>query len=222
MDGEFGDLLDGLVLAALHELLEVALPAHHLPVAALLHQPPLVEHEDHVAVLDGLDPVRDGHRGDRPELAVDALLHLLLRHSVKGGGALVHQENLRVSDHRPRAGQPLLLASRKLGALWPDVSLEILSDVILQTDFSLLVETDVVARRAVAGIKDLLLARLLVKGQIRADGSGEDAGLLVEDRQIGAVLLEVVVEDIDSVEQDLSLVFVGTLQQLEQSGLSAA
>ena len=75
--------------------------------------------------------MRDGDGGDRFELEVDAVLHLLLCHSVEGGSALVHQEYLRVSDHRSRARQSLLLSTRKFGSLWADASLQILFNVIL-------------------------------------------------------------------------------------------
>lgn len=71
--------------------------------------------------------MRDGNGGDRFELEVDAVLHLLLCHSVEGGSALVHQEYLRVSDHRSRARQSLLLSTRKFKILQTDVRMKTLN-----------------------------------------------------------------------------------------------
>mmetsp|Transcript_46441 Transcript_46441/g.132386 ORF Transcript_46441/g.132386 Transcript_46441/m.132386 type:complete len:242 (+) Transcript_46441:2140-2865(+) len=68
-------------------------------------------HDDDLSCLqDGGQAMRDDH--GRPPLhdALQGLLHLTLRLRIEGAGRLVHQQDRRVLEHRPRDRDPLLLA----------------------------------------------------------------------------------------------------------------
>ena len=76
------------------------------------------------------DPYRDG--GAALLRPVQRCLHDTLGLCVQGGSGLVQEEDGGVPDERPRDGDPLLLSSRQLRTLRPDLGV-----VALQAYFKL-------------------------------------------------------------------------------------
>ena len=70
----------------------------------------LAQHENHVGVLHGRQPVRHDDHGSSPAGALESRLDEPLALRVQGAGCFVEQQNVRVADEGSRYGHALLLA----------------------------------------------------------------------------------------------------------------
>src|SRR3954468_13142 len=72
-----------------------------------------MQHEDHVGVAHGSQPMRDRDRGPAFEEVRQALEDQIFRQRIERGGGLIEEENRRVANNRARDRDPLALASRQ-------------------------------------------------------------------------------------------------------------
>ena len=89
-------------------------------MGALLHDPPVLDHDNAIAIGHGRKPVRNGKHGPAGHDLVDGRLHHAFGLGVQRAGGLVENENGRIAHDRPCNGQPLSLASGQAHAALPD------------------------------------------------------------------------------------------------------
>ena len=82
---------------------------------ALLDDPPVAHHEDHVRVADRRQPMGDDERGPALHQRLHRALDEDLGPRVHRRGRLVEDEDRRVGEERPGDGQQLLLARGHVG-----------------------------------------------------------------------------------------------------------
>ena len=74
---------------------------------------PVVQDDDPVRILDGLEPVRNGYDGAAFDERVDGFLHFHFIFGVKGGSRFVQQDDRRVLQDGAGNGYALLLPARQ-------------------------------------------------------------------------------------------------------------
>mmetsp|Transcript_12195 Transcript_12195/g.20555 ORF Transcript_12195/g.20555 Transcript_12195/m.20555 type:complete len:144 (-) Transcript_12195:1280-1711(-) len=143
----------------------------------------------------------------------------MLTFGVQGGGSLIKQEDLGLSDQGPRNGDPLLLTSRELDTSLPHQSVKSLGEKSLVLDKSERV-------RHLAGLLNLPygnIAMLKAIADVLLDAPREERRLL---RHNGDLALEphgIKSLDFLATEKDLAIVrVVVPLDERDDARLSAA
>ena len=90
---------------------------------------PAVDHQDAVGRADRREAVGDDEAGPLAQHALDGVLDEPLGLGVHGAGGLVHDEHLRVGQHRPGQGDQLLLSGGQAAAALADVAVVALLQV---------------------------------------------------------------------------------------------
>src|SRR6185503_3803697 len=78
--------------------------APQLLVGAALHDAPLLQHQDLVAVRGGRHPVRDENQRTRATLAIDGIQDAALGASIDGAERVVQHQDLRLRQEGRRQG----------------------------------------------------------------------------------------------------------------------
>ena len=97
-----------------------ALLGHQLFMGAPLDDFAVIDHQDLVGVLHGLQPVGDHDDGLLPGQRLDGLRQLVLVLRVHVGGGLVQEDHRRVLHHGPGDGDALALAAGQVRAALAD------------------------------------------------------------------------------------------------------
>ena len=89
-------------------------------VAARLDDRVVVNHVNHVSVLDGCHVVRHRERGSPNRDGRDCTLNLCRRLSVQCGRGFIKNQDFRIADDGPRNSNSLLLPAGERGAAFQD------------------------------------------------------------------------------------------------------
>ena len=181
-----------------------------LLIASFFQYLSLIEDVNPVRVDDRLDPVGNHQARLRFHQPVNVGLHLLLCLSVEGRRCLVEDQDLGPSDQSSGNGDPLLLAARQRHAHDSDLALEPLLFAVDEGE----------GFGVGGGFCQLSLVCFDVVFDVAADGSGEETGLLVDCHEVGSHVMNIVVPDFDSVDENLSAEVVEALEELEDGGLA--
>ena len=173
-------------------------------MAAGLHQPAPVQHQDAVGRDDARQPVSDYQRRLADHQPLERLLDGRLVLRVDARQRLVEQQYRRRLQQRPGYRQPLALSSREPDAALPDrgvVAVGQLGDVL-------------VGVRGARGLLHLGRRRVrLAQAQIVGDRPLEDVGVLGHDRELPAQRVEGEVPDVVPAQGDASRLWVVEAQQ---------
>ena len=196
--GRRGGLLAG------HERRVGAARRGKLRVAARLHQPAPVQHQDAVGGDDARQPVGDYQRRLADHQPLERLLDRRLVLRVDAGQRLVEQQYRRRLQQRPGDGKPLALSAGEPDAALPDprvVPVRQLGDVL-------------VGVRRARGLLHLGRRRVrLAEAQIVGDRPLEDVRVLGHDRELPAERVQRQVPDVVSAQRDAARLWVVEAQQ---------
>ena len=181
-------------------------------MAALLHDLPVPEDQDHVGVHDGAQPVGNDKGGPPPHELVHGLLDQDLGAGVHIGGGLVQNEELPVCQEGPGDGEELLLAPGD-------------GDVVLSDDRVVALgegADEVVAVGLVAGSDDLLPGGVgTAVGHVLGDGALEEPGVLEDHGEEPAAVVPGHGGQALSVDEDAALIHVvEPHEEVDDGGLS--
>ncbi|GJC95043.1 hypothetical protein ColKHC_03869 [Colletotrichum higginsianum] len=199
--------VDQLGVAAVH--------LHQLGVRALLDDASLVEDVDDVGLLNGAEAMGDGNGGAALGGLVEGGLDDVLRLGIEGRRGLVQQQDLGVADEGAGDGDALLLAAGEQGALASDDGVEALGHR----------HDEVVDVGLAAGELDGLVRDLAVGAEddVLPDGALVERGLLADEGDEGAVLVDVEGADLLAVDEDgAGEGVVEALEEGDGGGLAAA
>src|SRR5229473_8434659 len=162
---------------------------------ALLAKTALVEDEDAVSMLNGAEAVRDDECGAAAEQAVERIADLQFGFGVHARGGFVEDEEAGIVGEGAGEIDELALADGKRGAALVDAGADAFGerfDEIGEADFA----------------DGLLDGRAVNTGRAEADvgfnGAGEEEGILEDDAEEAAKILQIDFADVDAVEQDLA------------------
>ena len=181
---------------------------------AALGDPSAVDHEDHVGLQDGGEPVRDGDRRPALHQRLQRRLHQALRVGVEAGRRLVQDQDARVLQDHARDREALLLAARELVPALPHDRVVPLGEL----------DDPVVDVGGPGGGLQLLLGRVgLAVQQVAADRRVEQVRLLRDHADHVADRLERDLPHVDAVDLDGALLHVVEAgHQVRDRGLAGA
>ena len=102
------------------EFLVVAVGGHELVVSSLLHYLSFMEHIYFVGVLDGGEPVGNGHRGARFHESFQRVLHESFALRVECRSGFIENQYGRILQNGTRNAHPLPLATAQAAAAVAD------------------------------------------------------------------------------------------------------
>ena len=93
---------------------------HQLMMRPTLHHNPLINHIDHIRLLDRTQPMRHRDRGSALRRRIQRRLHDLLALGVQRGGRFVEEEDLWIAQEGAGDGDALFLAAGEEGGFAAD------------------------------------------------------------------------------------------------------
>src|SRR5882762_2394700 len=202
-----------LVLQLVKPVVNTAL-GEKLLARALFAQAPFVEDEDAVGVLDGAQAMGDDQSGAPGEQAAESFANEKFRFRVHAGGGFVKDEETRIVGQGAGEIDELALADRKSGAALVDVAGHAFgqgANELAEADFF-------------NGVFDgIAVDAGCAEADIRFDGAGEKKGILKDDAELAAQILELDEANVFAIKEDLTaLDVVEAQQQGDQGGLAGA
>jgi len=164
-------------------------------VRAVFHNPARVKHVNHVGLLDGAQPVRDGNRGAALCRLVEGRLHHLFRLRVQGRRGLVEEEHLGVAQEGPRNGDALFLPAGQHASLAAHNRVH-----AVRERHDKVVDVGVPAGPGYGFVGHVVAVG--AEENVLADGALVESGLLADESEVGAVVFDVERRDFPSVEED--------------------
>src|SRR5260370_5484954 len=181
---------------------------------ALLAETALVEDEDAVSMLNGAEAVRDDERGAAAEQAVEGIADLQFGFGVHARGGFVEDEEAGIVGEGAGEIDELALADGERGAAHVDAGADAFGerfDEIGETDFA-------------DGVLDGVAVDVgSAEADVGFDGAGEEEGVVKNDAEKAAQVLEIDFADVNAVEQDLAaLNVVEAKEERDERGFAGA
>src|SRR6266852_8197215 len=181
---------------------------------ALLAETAFVEDEDAISMLNGAEAVRDDERGAAAEEAVEGVADLRFGLGVDAGGGFIQDEKARIVRESAGEINELALTDGERGAAFVDAGADAFRerfDEIGEADF------------ADGSFDGVAVDAGGAEADVGFDGAGEEKGILEDDAELAAQVLEIDFADVDAVEQDLAaLNVVEAEKERDERGLAGA
>ena len=162
-------------------------------VGALLHQTPLVEHENPIGADHAREPVREDERRTAPHETVECCLDQRLALGIHRRERLVEHQDGRVAQERARDRDALPLPARE-----PDAALADHRVVALRQT-----QDELLGVRGARGRAELVGARVgLAHPDVVLDGAVEEPRVLADERHAASHLLEAQLAQVAAADRD--------------------
>ena len=182
------------VLELVETVVDAALGEKFL-VGALFAEAAFMEDKDAVGVLDSAETVRDDESGAAAEEAVEGIADLQFGFGVHAGGGFVEDEEARIVREGAGEIDQLALADGQRGAALVDGGADPLGkglDEIGETNLA-------------DGVFDgLAVDAGSSEANVGFNGAGEKEGILENDAEVSAQVLDIDFADVDAVQEDLA------------------